>query len=264
MAGQPVQSARTYRERNSTADKALDILLMFDDRHLVLSAVEVAAQLGVARSTAYRYLQSLVQSRFIEESDGRGYRLGGRVLELARLARRGMGLSEIARPVMSRLAAEVGEAVLLTRLAGSAVICLEREEAGNHAVRISYERGQVLPTNAGAAAHVLLAWLPEPAVEAILDAVDLPAFTERTLTDPAAIIRRLADTREQGYAVSRGELDRDVLGVSAPLRDHDGEVVAAISVAAVSARVPDERLPQLVDQVRAAADEITRTLVLRG
>jgi DNA-binding IclR family transcriptional regulator len=175
-----------------------------------------------------------------------------------------MGLSEVARPVMSRLAAEVGETVLLTRLAGSTVICLEREEAGSHAVRISYERGQVLPTNAGAAAYVLLAWLPEPAVAAILHGVDLPAFTERTMTDPPALLRRLADTRGQGYAVSRGELDPDVLGVSAPLRDHDGQVVAAVSVAAVSARVPDERLPQLVDRVRAAADEITRILVVRG
>jgi DNA-binding IclR family transcriptional regulator len=264
MAGRVEQPSGGYRERNSTADKALDILLMFDDDHLVLGAVEVAARLGVARSTAYRYLQSLVQSQFIEESDGRGYRLGRRVLELARLARRGLGLSEIARPVMMRLAAEVGEAVLLTRLAGSTVICLEREETGNQAVRISYERGQVLPTNAGASAYVLLAWLPGPAVEAVLDGVTFPAFTERTLTDGAAIVRTLAETRERGYAISRGELDRDVLGVAAPVRDQDGAVVAAVSVAAVSARVPDERLPQLVDQVLAAADEITRTLVLRG
>ena len=264
MAGQLTHSSGAYRERNSTADKALDILLMFDDEHLVLSATEVASRLGVARSTAYRYLQSLVQSGFIEEADGRGFRLGRRVLELARLARRGMGLSEIARPVMMRLAAEVSEAVLLTRLAGSTVICLEREEAGSRAVRISYERGQVLPTNAGASAYVLLAWLPEPTVEAVLDGVGFPAFTERTLTDKAAIMRRLAETREQGYAISRGELDRDVLGVAAPLHDQDGGVVAAISVAAVSARVPDERLPELVDEVRAAADEITKTLVLRG
>jgi DNA-binding IclR family transcriptional regulator len=235
---------------------------MFDDGHLVISAAEVVELLGVARSTAYRYLQSLVQSQFLEEADGRGYRLGRRVLELARIARRGMGLSEIARPVMMRLAAQVGEAVLLTRLAGSTVICLEREDAGTRVVRISYERGQVLPTNAGASAHALLAWLPEATAEAILDSVSLPAFTDRTLTDKHAIMRRLAETREQGYSISRGELDHDVLGVAAPLRNHDGDVVGAISIAAVSARVPDERLPEVTQDVCKAAEEISATLAL--
>ncbi|HEY2638691.1 MAG TPA: IclR family transcriptional regulator [Streptosporangiaceae bacterium] len=264
MTGQRPETSSTYRERNSTADRALDILLMFDDEHLVISAAEVVELLGVARSTAYRYLQSLVQSQFIEEADSRGYRLGRRVLELARIARRGMGLSEIARPVMMRLATEVGEAVLLTRLAGSTVICLEREDAGVRVVRISYERGQVLPTNAGASAYALLAWLPEARVEDILDSASLPSLTERTLTDKHAIVRRLGETREQGYSVSRGELDQDVLGVGAPLRNQDGEVVAAISVAAVSARVPDERLPDVAKAVCDAADEISAVLALLG
>src|SRR5689334_25033022 len=104
----------SYRERNSTADRALDILTMFDDVHLVVSGSAVAERLGVARSTAYRYLQSLVSSRFLEEAPGGGFRLGLRVMEIARLARRRYGLSEVALPVMTALAADVHETVLLT------------------------------------------------------------------------------------------------------------------------------------------------------
>ena len=74
--------------------------------------------------------------------------------------------------------------------------------------RISYECGQVLPTNAGASAYVLLAWLPDSAVQEVLRSVKLEAFTERTLTDRKSILARLAETRERGFAVSRGELDR--------------------------------------------------------
>src|SRR5690348_17352593 len=102
---------------------------MFTEHRLAISAVEVAEELSVARSTAYRYLQSLVGSGFLEESDAGRFRLGRRIMELARLARRGTGLSEVARPVMRRLAAATGETILLTRLAGTTVICLEREEA---------------------------------------------------------------------------------------------------------------------------------------
>src|SRR5580692_10931732 len=69
-----------YRERNSTADRALNVLQMFSDDRAEISAVEVAENLGVARSTAYRYLQTLVQSQFLDET-GRGtFRLGMRIL----------------------------------------------------------------------------------------------------------------------------------------------------------------------------------------
>lgn len=238
----------------------MDILLMFDDEQLVITATEVAAQLSVARSTAYRYLQSLTGSGFIEEAGGSGYRLGLRVVELARLARRGLGISDAARPVMKRLAEAVGEAVLLTRLGGSAVICLEREDTTPRAVRITYERGEVLPINAGASALILLAWLSDQQVERILAASALEPFTPRTITTKRALLTRLRKTRKQGYAVSRGELDPDVVGIAAPIRNADDEVAAAVSVAALSARVGDDRVPEVAAAVRTAADEISAAL----
>ena len=116
MAGPTSKSG--YRERNSTADKALDILGMFSESRPTVGAAEVAEQLQVARSTAYRYVQSLVNSGFLEEADVGRFRLGRRILELALLARRGQGLSEVARPVMRRLSDEIGETVLLTAWPG--------------------------------------------------------------------------------------------------------------------------------------------------
>ncbi|WP_026314231.1 IclR family transcriptional regulator [Actinomadura flavalba] len=255
------QRASGYRERNSTADRALDILLLFDDGRLVVGGQEVADQLGVARSTAYRYLQSLVASGFIEEQRPAGYRLGPRVFELARLARKGVGLSEIARPVMRDLVETVGEAALLTRRAGATVVCLEREET-DHPVRLSYERGHVLPINAGAAALVLLAWAPEKEVADVIEQSGLPRFTGATVTDADVLRERLAEIRASGVAVTRGELDADVLGVAAPIRDERGDVVAAVSIAALSHRVPEERVPEVAAAVRAAAATITERLAV--
>lgn len=248
-----------YRERNSTADRALDILLLFEDARLTVGGQEVADHLGVARSTAYRYLQSLVSSGLIEEHRPAGYRLGPRVFELARLARKGLGLSEIARPVMRELADRVGEAVLLTRRTGATVVCLEREET-DRPVRLSYERGHVLPVNAGASAMVLLAWAPDAEIDEIVRHSGLPKFTGATITDAGVLRERLAAIRERGTAVSRGELDADVLGVAAPIRNADGEVVAAVSVAALSHRVPDGRVPWVVAAVEQAGTEITDKL----
>ena len=251
-----------YRIRNSTADRALDILLLFNDERLALSANDVAAHFGVARSTAYRYLESLTSNGFLEEGAGSGFRLGPRVLELARLARKGVGLSDLAKPIMRDLVERTGVPVLLTRRAGTAVVCLEREEAGQ-SLRLSYERGQVLPANAGAAALALLAWAAPADIDAVL-AQPLARFTDATYTDPDALRAHLADIREAGYAVGRGELDPDVLGVAAPVRTEDGRVVAALSIAALSHRVPDDRLPDYVAPVRAAADELSLAVTRMG
>ncbi|MFF4658527.1 IclR family transcriptional regulator [Streptomyces sp. NPDC001381] len=257
--------AGAYRERNSTADRALDILMMFGERELVVSATAVAGRLGVARSTAYRYFQSLVSSRFLEEAPGGGFRLGLRVMEIARLARRGYGLPETALPAMTALSERTGETVLLTRRVGDLVVCVETAESGQRRVRISYERGSALPINAGASAHVLLAWSPADEARRLLEAAQLEQFTPSTLVDVDALMERLEGIRAAGYAISRAELDPDVLGVAAPVRGDTGQVVAAVSVAALASRVPSGTEADLVGHVLAAGQEISdRMRVVAG
>lgn len=260
MAGTSEIRTSGYRERNATADRALDILGMFGDDRPVVSGSEVAEHLGTSRSTAYRYLQSLVTNRFLEEAPVGGFRLGLRVLELARTARRSYGISEIAMPVMQRLAACTHESVLLTRRTGNVVVCLDRAEATTHTVRISYERGSALPVNAGASALALLAWADPAEIRTVLERTELVRFTEATLTDVDAVVARLAEIRELGYSVTRGEVDRDVLGIAAPIRDDTGQVIAAISVAAVASRIPPGHEDEVVDAVRTAAAEISERL----
>ncbi|MDJ0105492.1 IclR family transcriptional regulator [Rhodococcus erythropolis] len=250
-----------YRERNSTADRALDILLLFSADKPVWSGPDIATHLGVARSTGYRYLQSLTGSRFLEEANG-GFRLGPKIFELARLARVGIGLSEISLPEMRSLAAHVNETVLLTRRSGRSVVCLDLVEA-QHAVRLSYERGHVLPINAGASAEVLLAWADPAEVTAVLEQGPLERFTDKTLTDPKALQARLVAIRKRGVAISQGELDDHILGIAAPIRDSSGSVCAAISIAALASRVPRGELKSIEAAVRGAAAAITSELELR-
>lgn len=248
-----------YRERNSTADRALEILQLFRDDRLQVTGNDVADHLSVARSTAYRYLQSLTRSGFVEESETGGYRLGPRVLELARLARKGMGLSEIARPVMRQLLAETSETVLLTRRSGAWVVCLELEES-QHPVRLSYERGHLLPANAGAAAYVLLAWADDEEIDEVLASNELPHFTPASLTSARTVHNRLREIRQQGWAISRGELDPDVVGIAAPIRDESDTVVAAISIAGLARRIPASRVNDLARKVRDASEQVSQRL----
>lgn len=261
MSG-PLTNTSGYRERNSTADRALDILMLFTDQKPVLTGAAIAERLGVARSTAYRYLQSLVGQSFLEEAPGGGFRLGLRILEIARVARRSYGLSEVALPVMTALSARVGETVLLTRRAGDLVVCVDRAEADTRPVRISYERGSILPINAGASALVLLAWSPEQDARALLERAPLERSTPTTVTDVEVLLERLAQIREEGYSLTRAELDPDILGIAAPIQVEDGEVVAAVSVAAIESRVPPALTSHIIAEVRTAARDISDRLMV--
>ncbi len=263
MSGQARAGAvSAYRERNSTADRALEILAMYSEELPVLSGAEVASRLGVARSTAYRYLQSLVASRFLEDAPGGGFRLGMRVLELARLARRSHGLLEIAAPVMSDLAEAVNETTLLTRRIGGIVVCLHRVESRVNPVRISYEPGSTFPLNAGASALALLAWADRHEVRGLLQAAHLRRFTPATLTSVDSVLDRLERIRADGYAVTKSELDHDVLGIAAPIYSDAGAVIAAVSVAALASRVSRKRERDIIKQVRAAAAAISDHVAL--
>lgn len=254
-----------YRERNSTADRALNILEMYADDRLVLSAAEVADHLGVARSTAYRYLQTLVQSGFLTDDGRAGFRLGLKVLQLSRLARKSYGLTDIAVPALRELAERFHQTVLLTRLMGQSVVCLEREESQEQYVRLSYQRGTILNVNAGASAQVLLAWLPPKELTALLARTPLQRFTEASITDPAKLEHRLAAIRADGYAISDGEVDLDAVGIAAPIFQSSGAVLAAVSIVAIRSRVEDAVVDSMLQAViRTAADLTAQAKQLEG
>lgn len=251
-----------YRDRNSTADKALIILEMFSNERLSVSAADVAAELGVARSTAYRYLESLVGREFLEEAPGGGFRLGLHILKLAALARQGYGLSAVALPHMRNLCGRFQQTVLLTRRAGTSVACLEREMSSGQLMRLSYERGSQLPLTAGASALVLLAWLPQEEVRELLSSASLPQFTPNTITDVDSLIERLRLIRADGYSISQGEVDPDALGIAAPIFNRRGEVVAGLSIVALEHRVDAGERVTIIEALRDSAQRIGDVLML--
>lgn len=258
----PTTTNSGYRDRNSTADRALTILEMFSETQPAISAVDVADKLSVARSTAYRYLESLVSRGYLEESPGGGFRLGIMVLKLAKVARSGYGLSEVALPRMRQLSERFGQTVVLTRRAGTSVVCLERVLSAGQLLRLSYERGSQLPLTAGASALVLMGWLGESEARNLLDSAERPRFTERTLTSVDDLIDRLKQIRAEGYSISHGEVDPDVLGLACPLFGHRGDVVAGLSIVGLGSRIDEAERVLMIAALKEAAHEISDILAL--
>ncbi len=255
---QDEKTTSAYRDRNSTSDRTLNILTMFSEERLLLRAGDVIEELGVARSTAYRYLQTLTSTGFLEDT-GNGYRLGLRIFELAHIARQAYGPEEIIRPVLERLARDTGGTALLTRRSGVRVYCVERAEPPQRHLQLAYERGKALTLNAGAAGQVLLAWEPPEVIADLLARADLPAYTAQTLTTIPEMTARLATIREDGIAVCENEVDLDTVNIAAPVW-RGGRVSAGIGIVAVGAQIEPEVLQRHILKVRQSAEILSERM----
>jgi DNA-binding IclR family transcriptional regulator len=250
------------REGNSTADRALAILEMFSHERPVLSARELAAGLGVARSTAYRYLQTLVSAGYLREGADGGFQLGGKIVELAEVARGRYHLVDLATPRMRGVAERFGQTVLLTKLVAGTILCVEQEDPPAQFVRLSYRRGGQMAFNAGASALVCVAWLDAGRLDTLLREHPLTAISASTITDESAFRARLAAVREDGYVVTRGEVDVEGMGIGVPVFDSTGAVIAGLSVVGLQTRIAEDDVPRIISALREASAGVTAGLDL--
>jgi len=146
---------------------------------------------------------------------------------------------------MEETSAVTGETTILTVISGGVGVCVERIGSPSP-VAFHLEIGRSLPLHAGAAAKVLLAYLPERVRERILQQ-PLARFTPATVTDPDRLRRQCAQIRRRGYAFTDQEADIGVRGVAAPIFGVSGGVVASLCIAG-----PVERFPDAVVEERGA------------
>jgi DNA-binding IclR family transcriptional regulator len=234
--------------------RALDVLCAFERPPHEFGPSRLARQLGMTKNHVFRVLKTLEAHGFVRRVDDR-YRVGMRALEIGQLALKHMDLVRVARPFVQSLHGRTGETVHLAVLDGEEAVCVDRMES-LHPVRLSAEIGKRFPLHAGACPKVLLAYLPEAHQRRILER-QLPAFTEYTITDRIALARELDEIRSEGYGVGDQDLDLGAAAVAAPIRDHTGQVVSAISVAGPLSRVGGCLRTELRREVVAAADDIS-------
>ena len=242
----------------AAVDKAMTLLECLA-RHPGAGVTEIAMQTGSTKSQAFRLLHTLEVRGYVGRDEiSRGYRLGPRNLLLGERAREQNGLLQVAHPVMQGLAAETGENVNLIVRDGAASVVVDLCESPQP-VRLYAEIGRRGPLHAGGGTTVMLAYAPDDVRDAVL-AGPLPAYTAHTETDAGRLRTHLRAIRRQGYAVAIEDLDPGAFSVAAPVRDHGGTVVAAVSVAGPLSRLDEERREEHIARVLRAAETISLRL----
>jgi len=240
-----------------SVDRALTILELLA-RGGESSVTDIAAGLGVHKSTAFRLLATLETHRLVEQVNDRGrYRLGVGNLRLAGATTARLDVVSEARPVTRQLASDTGETVNITVLSDESALYLD-QVAGNSALQSHNWVGQRIPLHATSNGKVLLSELSDAELAAALP--DLPRFTAHTITSRRELVAQLAEVRRVGYAVAVDELEMGLTAAAAPIRSAHGDIIASMSISGPTFRLNRARLDDTVPMVVAAALEVSHRL----
>ncbi len=224
---------------------------------------QIARDLGVHPSTASRLMGALLVHDLVEQPDRRGkYRLGVGLLRLAGATAGQLDLTTQAQPVCDALAAELDVTTNVAIASGGVAINVCQAQP-SRAVATQNWVGQRTVLHATSSGKVLLAYMPEEELAEHLDGT-LTGFTPHTLTSPDALREQLRQVRETGCATAREEYEDGLNAVAAPVRAHDGTVVAAISASGPAYHLSVDQFPQVCEAVTRAAAEVSRRMGYHG
>ena len=250
--------ATTYRVQ--VLDRAFTILNALAQNGSELGLAELSAALRLHKSTVHRLLMMLEQHRYVERDSSSGkYRLGWKLFELGMQAVARRDLFLLAPPVVEWLKAETGETAHLGILREGEVISVVNVE-GQKTVRTPSTVGRRSPAHCTSLGKAILAFLPRQQVSEFVRTCGLRSYTRNTITGPSGLESELGRIRELGYAVDDEELEDGLRCIGAPVRDHTGRVVAAISIAGPAFRLGKESLPALAAAVKCAAARLSASL----
>lgn len=244
-------------------DRALQVLEILA-RVGEAGVTEVAADIGVHKSTASRLLAALEDRELVEQAQERGkYRLGFGILRLANAVTGRLDVTHQGREICERLAAEVGETVNVAVLRSQYAVNVDQAR-GPSAVGTQNWVGELTPLHATSSGKILLAFASSDTRRELLNDASLTRFTDRTITAIDVLEKQLGNVVRDGYIVSIEEFEEGLNAVAAPIRDHTGVVIAALSVSGPVYRLTEERAHEIAPTVVVAADAISRRMGHQG
>jgi IclR family pca regulon transcriptional regulator len=256
----PRSTALDERYHVDTAARTLYLLKVVAENDAPVTLTALVTRLGWSKPAVYRLVRTLETVGGLRLHDQTGYVLGPALITLGQAALRATRVPEIARPYLEELYARLDETIVLTVLDGDEVVYVERIEADK--VLIPTARlGSRRPAYATATGHVLLGGLGDDEVRRRLSHVTFERLAPNTLNSIEEVLERLAQVRQRGYAMNDEELAVGHRAIAAPVRDHAGVVVAAVSVSVAAARISRRQLGKVArDVLIPAVDRISAGL----
>ncbi|WP_339164902.1 IclR family transcriptional regulator [Siminovitchia sp. FSL W7-1587] len=252
---------------NQSVVKALQLLDYFTEGETDLSLREISERSGLPKPTAYRLLSSLEYMGFLtknkhSDQDVR-YRLGLKLLELGGIVADQLELRKVAKPLMKKLQADINETVHLVVREGNEAVYIEKVES-NHALRLYTRVGRRSELSLGSGPKLLLAYMPKQEQEKVISQMSFERFTDNTVVDAEELLKKIEEIRSNGFSISYGEQDVGTVGISYPVYNRKGSVVAALSVSGPVTRLSGEHKKYAQIKTEETARNISMELGYTG
>jgi len=240
--------------------RGLEVIRSFSAEAPQQTLSEVAARTGLTRAGARRILLTLQTLGYVE-SDGRLFRLTGRILDLGFAYLSSMPIWNLAEPVMEALVEEVKESCSAAVLEGTDIVYVLRVPT-HKIMRNTLGVGSRLPAYCTSLGRVLLAGLPDDELVKRLKAARPKALTRHTVTDLDALLAKVQQVRRQGWCLVNQELEEGLISLAAPITNRTGRTIAALNLSGqanrTNAKVAQETLlPALLQAARTISQRLS-------
>ncbi|MGO4616885.1 IclR family transcriptional regulator [Nocardia sp. 2YAB30] len=242
---------------SQSLSRALTILVSLGEDSQSLD--QLAAQLGVHKSTVLRLLQTMEAQRFVTHDSQHRYMLGSRLFELANRTLEQRDVRTVARPHLAALNAATKQTIHLATYESGEAVYIDKLDA-TQSVRMYSRIGRPAPLHCTAVGKVLVSSLPRAQWQAIAAKIDYHPFTEHTIRTPEHYVRELEKVAAQGYAEDHEEHESFVNCIGVPVRDGTGAVVAAVSMSVPDMLLDRDQVLAELPRVHAAAEAISAEL----
>ncbi|MBU1341414.1 MAG: IclR family transcriptional regulator [Proteobacteria bacterium] len=250
-------------KKPNSIEKALDILLKFQEVKPSWGIRELSTELCFSPATVQRILQVFKSYEFVrQDPNTRQYFIGNVFYRFLENLNGSNNLTRIGRRFMEEVAADTLETVHLNIIEGDLRICIDTIESPK-VLKAGMPIGNQSPLYAGASAKCLLAFSSKKFQDNYFKTTKIKPVTENTITLPGKLFEELHKIKEQGYALSLGERTPGLGSLSAPVFDYKGQILASLSLAIPEIRLKQkDHLSNCINILTSAANSFSKEMGL--
>ncbi|OIJ08204.1 IclR family transcriptional regulator [Anaerobacillus arseniciselenatis] len=243
-----------------SVDRALKILDLFDEHNTELKITEISEKMMLHKSTVHSLLKTLQSHHYIEQDLETGkYKLGMKLFERGNFVIHSLDIRSLAKEYLYSLSHKTDLTVHLVILDGKEGVYIDKVESSS--ATILYSRiGRRVPIHCSGVGKALVAFKSDEELKNLLTDYEFIKRTENTITNKGDFLLEVEAIRERGYAIDDQENEPGVYCIALPVRNHTGDVVAAISISTPVMKINEEKLEKNIELLKQASSELSSKL----
>jgi len=240
--------------------KACDLLMAFCNSKKELGASELSRTLGIGKSTVWKLLNTFENKGLLKKNPNSDrYSLSVQFFQIACQYYNQISVHSVVRSFMERLSRKYGETIHFAVRDGDEIVFVDKID-GKFNISIYSRIGSRSPIYVPSVGKVILANLEHEQIMDILSRTKLQAYTEYTITTKEALLRELDKIRKQGHAIDNEEYEYSIRCVGVPVKNIAGRLIGGLSVSGMKARMTDELIEDMIEDLKLTTADITRNI----